>query len=213
MDAEFWHERWDKGQTAFHEGRPNRLLVKHFAALGLEEGARVFLPLCGKTIDIHWLRDRGFHIVGIDLSPLAIRQLFADLGLEPDVTDAGELTRYGAPGIEIFVGDIFALTAERLGPVDAVYDRAALVALPAEMRDRYAAHLADVTCAQRQLLLSFDYDQRLFDGPPFSVDAAEIERVHGARYRAELLEQGRIPGGLKRRDAVDEAAWLLTARD
>ncbi|MEN3793748.1 thiopurine S-methyltransferase [Fulvimarina sp. MAC3] len=213
MEADFWHERWDKGETAFHEGRPNRLLTKHVEALRLGEGARVFLPLCGKTIDIHWLLDRGFHLVGIDLSAVAIGQLFADLGIEPTIGQDGELTRYSAPKIEIFVGDVFALTAEQLGPVDAIYDRAALVALPAEMRSRYAAHLADITGATRQLLLSFDYDQRLFDGPPFSVDAAEIERCYGARYQTELLEQGRIPGGLKRHAEVDEAAWLLTARD
>ncbi|MER0237154.1 thiopurine S-methyltransferase [Fulvimarina sp. MAC8] len=212
MEADFWHERWDKGETAFHEGKPNRLLIKHFDALELAEGARIFLPLCGKAIDIHWLLGRGFRVVGIDLSPIAIRQLFDDLGLEPSITEDGELTRYSAPNIDIFVGDVFALTWDQLGPVDAIYDRAALVALPADMRARYAAHLAEITDAARQLLLSFDYDQRLFDGPPFSVDAAEIDRVHGARYLPHLLEQGRIPGGLKRHDDVDETAWLLTAK-
>ncbi|EAU40980.1 thiopurine S-methyltransferase family protein [Fulvimarina pelagi HTCC2506] len=212
MEAQFWHDRWDKGEIAFHEGKPNRLLLKHFDALELVEDARIFLPLCGKAIDIHWLLDKGFRVVGIDLSAIAIDQLFDDLGFEPSVTEDGDLTRYTAPNIDIFVGDVFALTPDQLGPVDAIYDRAALVALPAAMRARYAAHLAEITGATRQLLLSFDYDQTLFDGPPFSVDEAEIERVHGARYRLHLLEKGRIPGGLKRHDAVDETAWLLTAK-
>ena len=216
MEQEFWHERWAKRQTPFHEGTPNRLLVAHLDALELAPGSRLFLPLCGKTVDIHWLLRRGFRVAGIDLSPIAIGELFDELGADPVVanveTPSGTLTRHTADAIEIFVGDIFALDAATLGAVDAVYDRAALVALPPEMRGRYAEHLAAITDRAPQLLVGFEYDQALFDGPPFSVPEAEIARAHGDRYDRRLLVRDRVPGGLRGFEAVDEAAWLLTAK-
>ena len=216
MEQAFWHERWSKRQTAFHEGRPNRLLVARLDELALSPGSRLFLPLCGKTVDIHWLLGSGFGVAGIDLSRIAIGQLFDELGVEPSVTtiatQTGELIRYTADSIEIFVGDIFALDATTLGAIDAVYDRAALVALPSEMRGRYAEHLAAITDDAPQLLINFEYDQALFDGPPFSVPEAEIVRVHGARFDRRLLVREPVPGGLKGQEAVEEAAWLLTAK-
>ncbi|MDY8107646.1 thiopurine S-methyltransferase [Fulvimarina sp. 2208YS6-2-32] len=216
MDEAFWHERWKKGETAFHEGRPNRFLVAHFASLGLAAGARVFMPLCGKSVDIHWMLAEGFRVVGIDLSAIAISQLFDDLALTPvlrkQATGDGELILSSADRIDIFVGDLFALDAASLGPVDAVYDRAALVALPPPMRERYAHHIARITNTARQLVVSFDYDQALFDGPPFSVPQEEVERLYGPFYEIENLQQDRVPGGLKRRAEVDETALRLTKR-
>ncbi|RFC65075.1 thiopurine S-methyltransferase [Fulvimarina endophytica] len=212
MEHAFWHERWEKRETAFHEGRPNALLVKHLPVLDLQPGSRIFLPLCGKTIDIHYLLAQGMRIVGIDLSPIAVSDLFEDLGLTPRISEAGRLTHYGAPGIDIFLGDLFALDRETLGEIDAVYDRAAIVALPREMRAYYARHLVDICVAAPQLCLTFEYDQALFDGPPFSVEAAEIDHLYAATHKIALLERGRVPGGLKRREAVDQAAWLLTRR-
>ena len=169
MDEQFWHRRWELNEIGFHEGKANALLVAHLEALSLAHGGRVFLPLCGKTIDIHFLLSRGYRIAGAELSRVAVEQLFAELGVAPEITAVGPMTRYSAPSIDIFIGDIFHLSAEMLGPVDAVYDRAALVALPAPMRDRYAAHLMKITGTAPQLLIAFDYDQSVMAGPPFAV--------------------------------------------
>ena len=126
------------------------------------------------------------------LSPLAVAQLFDELGLAPEVAPAGPLTRFAAPGIEVFAGDIFELTPEKLGPVAAVYDRAALIALPPALRPRYADHLAALAPGAPQLLITLEYDQSLMDGPPFSVGAEEVRRLyappprgHAARPRAD----------------------------
>lgn len=209
MDAEFWHERWRENRIGFHEGKANALLVAHFEKLSLDRGSRVFLPLCGKTRDIGWLMARGVRVVGAELSATATEQLFDDLGLEPEIADVGNLKRYGAEGIDIFVGDIFDLDARALGPVDAVYDRAALVALPEETRGRYAAHLAEISGAAPQLLISFDYDQSEMDGPPFSVPEDEIRRCYGARYEMTQIASVEVVGGLKGKCAALEQAWLL----
>ena len=171
MEHKFWHERWADGRIGFHEPEPNRQLVRWFDALGLSPGQRVFLPLCGKTLDIGWLLSRGLRVAGAELSELAIRDLFDDLGIAPQVTGQGELKLYSTAGLDVFVGDIFELKADALGDVDAVYDRAALVALPEAMRARYADHLMALTAGAPQLTVCFDYDQSVMSGPPFCVNA------------------------------------------
>ena len=209
MDAKFWHERWANNQIAFHEPAANRLLLAHFAALGMPRQSRIFLPLCGKTLDIHWLLGNGYQVVGAELSKTAVEQLFSELGVEPNVTIEGKVRRYRADGIDILNGDIFDLSRDTLGPVDAIYDRAALVALPAPTRERYARHLIEISGRAPQLLITFDYDQSRIDGPPFSVNAAEVARQYGSRYEVNLLASVELEGGLKKKVPAREEVWLL----
>ena len=212
MKAEFWHQKWQAGQIGFHKAEVNPALVRHLPALGLSEGVRVFLPLCGKTLDIGWLRAQGYRVAGAELSELAVRQLFDDLGETPDIVNSGALKQYRTEGIDIFVGDIFELTAQALGPVDAVYDRAALVALPAEMRPDYAQHVAAVTANAAQLLISFDYDQSVMAGPPFSVPSSEVSRLYAVTHAPVLVEQAEVEGGLKGFCPADAYIWHLQPR-
>ncbi|WP_428030871.1 thiopurine S-methyltransferase [Ancylobacter sp.] len=212
MDPDFWLRKWQANETAFHEGEANRLLVQHFSALGLAKGARVFVPLCGKSRDIHWLLARGYEVVGAELSRLAIEQLFAELGVAPAVTEAGPLERFAAEGLVVYVGDIFDLNRETLGPVAAIYDRAALVALPEAMRARYAAHLVHMTHGAPQLLIAFDYDQTLLVGPPFAVPGHEVRKLYGAAYHPSLLEKHPLMGGIRGVGPVVEDAWKLERR-
>ena len=210
MEARFWHQRWEKNEIAFHEGRPNPLLVRHFGALSLDKGSRVFLPLCGKTRDIGWLLANGHRVAGAELSRIAIEQLFAELGLQPRITATGAIERFSAQDIDIFVGDFFALSRQMLGAVDAIYDRAALVALPEDMRRRYVRHLMEITDTAPQMVICFAYDQRLVDGPPFSVDDDEMRRHYADIYELRALERVDVPGGLKGKYPAVETAWLLT---
>ena len=168
MDAGFWHRKWNADEIGFHQSRVNRMLAAHFDDLGVPKRGRVFVPLCGKTLDIAWLLAQGYRIAGAELSELAIRDLFQELDIRPEITDVGNLKRYHATGIDIFVGDIFDLTREMLGPVDAVYDRAAFVALPEAMRARYARHVIDLAGNAPQFLLTFEYDRTLMNGPHLS---------------------------------------------
>ncbi|MBK9029597.1 MAG: thiopurine S-methyltransferase [Propionivibrio sp.] len=209
MDAGFWHQKWEKNEIGFHEGEANRLLVKYFNALSLAEGHRVFVPLCGKTLDIAWLLSNGFRVAGAELVESAIEQLFSELGIEPEISEVGGVKRYSAKNIDIFVGDIFAVSSEILGSVDAIYDRAALVALPEEIRRRYTGHLMEISDGTPQLLLTFEYDQSVMDGPPFSISNEEVIQHYGDRYELTLMESIAIPGGLKGKCAATENVWLL----
>lgn len=189
MDAEFWLQRWEQGQTRFHQQQVLPLLQKHWPALGVRSDARVLVPLCGKSLDMHWLAAQGHRVLGVELSPLAVEQFFAEAGLNPQ----RHASRYGehfvAGDIEIIRGDAFALDAELLHDVAAVYDRAALVALPPPLRARYADRVyAALPQGARGLLVTFEYPQEQMDGPPFAVEEAEV-RARFAGFAPQLLER------------------------
>jgi len=209
MNSSFWHQRWEKNEIGFHEDKPNPLLVKHFHELAVARGRRIFVPLCGKTLDISWLLSRGYRVAGAELSQLAIEQLFMELGMQPEITTVGNVEQWSANNLDIFVGDIFAVSEKMLGPIDAVYDRAALVAFPEDMRKRYTAHLTDVTTKSPQLLICYEYDQSLMDGPPFSVNNEEVHRHYATTYDLTLLSSTEVAGGLKGKGPVKEDVWLL----
>jgi thiopurine S-methyltransferase len=209
VDTDFWLQRWHNNEIGFHQKEANPLLAAHFKDLSLQRDARVFVPLCGKSLDIPWLLSRGYRVAGVELSELAIEQLFAELGVRPQVSEIGELKRYSATDIDVFAGDIFELSAEVLGPVDAIYDRAALVALPEDMRGRYARHVTAITGRAPQFLLTFEYDQSQMDGPPFSVTGAEVSRLYQDTYDVTLAASKDVAGGLKGKCAATENAWLL----
>jgi thiopurine S-methyltransferase len=209
METSFWHQKWARGEIAFHESEANPLLVTHFEKLNLAKGSRVFLPLCGKTRDFSWLLACGYRVVGAELSELAVNELFKELGLEPKISIAGKLTRYSAKDIDILVGDIFDMSAEYLGPISAIYDRAALVALPSGIRERYTSHLMNISGTAPQLLISYEYDQLVMEGPPFSVTENEVMQHYEAAYQLKPVETKNVEGGLKGKVAATETVWLL----
>lgn len=209
MDANFWHQKWERNEIGFHRSTVNPQLINHFNALSLAENSRIFLPLCGKTLDIGWLLTHNIRVVGVELSEMAIRQLFIGLGIVPAVTENNGMQHYQAENIDIFAGDLFNLSGEMLGNVDAIYDRAALVALPGEMCHQYAAHLIAITHSAPQLLICFEYDQTLMPGPPFSISDTEIHQHYESSYELILLESEEVPGGLKGKCAAREKVWLL----
>ena len=210
MDASFWHQKWKENNIAFHESESNPLLIKYFKELSLAKGSRVFLPLCGKTLDIPWLLSNGYRVAGAELSKIAIDQLFADLGVEPKISRVDQVDHYSAINIDIFVGDIFDLFGKMLGLVDAIYDRAALVALPESMRNRYTVHLKEITNKAPQLLICYEYDQSLMEGPPFSISNEEVNQHYSDSYDLTLMESTNLTGGIKGKCAARENVWLLT---
>lgn len=209
MEHDFWHSKWNKNEIGFHEPEGNALLVKYANHLLSCPAPRIFVPLCGKTRDIQWLLSQGCQVVGAELSELAIQQLFNELDIEPTVTHSGELLLYSADNINIFVGDIFKLTSAQLDQISAVYDRAALVALPEALRKKYAEHLSHLTHKAPMLIISFSYDQSLMAGPPFSVTRAMIEPLY-SDYTISLLEQSPAPEKIKGKVDADNLVFYIS---
>jgi thiopurine S-methyltransferase len=191
MQPEFWQERWRVNEIGFHQSQAGEGLTRHWRSLKLAPGARIFVPLCGKSLDLLWLRDQGHPVVGVELSDLALQAFCMENGIGARRRVLPDFERYEAPGLELYRGDFFALTAERLGDVAAVYDRASLISWTPELRDRYARHLTDLTPAGAPtLLVTVEYDQAQKNGPPFSIDTAEVQRLYAADYAiAELSRE------------------------
>lgn len=207
MEPDFWHQRWQQQQIGFHLPAVNPHLHKHFSRLKLAPNARVLLPLCGKTRDIGWLLQQGMQVVGVELSALAVEALFAEAALNPHITQRAGFVCYQAPGLVVWQGDFFALTPAMLGPMDAVYDRAALIALPPAMRVRYAQQLQRLAPTASQLIVTLDYDQRCYAGPPFSVPAREILQHYAQAYAITALDDVNMAGGLKGLCPAQEQVW------
>jgi thiopurine S-methyltransferase len=212
MDASFWHNRWQTNQTGWHESVVNPLLIAHFPSLNVPPGGRVFVPLCGKSLDLGWLLSRGYTVAGAELSELAVTQLFAEVGMKPSISVVEKFMLFRGEKIDIFVGDLFDLSREILGPVDAIYDRAALVALPEAMREQYTAHLKAITALAPQLVIGYEYDQAVVPGPPFSVTADELHRHYSDSYTLTPLARVAVPGGLKGKCPATEHVWRLDKR-
>lgn len=194
MHPDFWHQRWQQNQIGFHQDTPTPLLQKHWPALGVAAGARVFVPLCGKSLDMAWLAARGHRVLGVELSRLAVEQFFAEHGLQPDIEDSRYGTCFRAGNIEILCGDAFGLDAELLASCSAVFDRAALIALPPALRQRYVGELhARLPTGCRGLLVTLEYPQDERDGPPFSVPEPEVRELYADAWRVDLLERRPIP--------------------
>jgi thiopurine S-methyltransferase len=188
MQQEFWHERWQLNQIGFHSQQINGHLQHNWSALDIAQDSRVFVPLCGKSKDMLWLLAQGVDVIGVELSPLAVQAFFAENGLSATTRQQGKFRVSETDGICIYCGDFFDLSANELTGVNAVYDRASLVALPPEMRVAYAAHLQQLLePGTKALLVAFDYPQHEMQGPPFSVQTPEVQTLYRNWCDVELL--------------------------
>lgn len=190
MNKDFWLERWERNEIGFHQDEINPYLQRYWQELFPARDTRVFVPLCGKSRDMLWLRKQGCAVLGVELSAIAVQAFFEENGYAPDHTVSGKFEQCEADGIRILCGDFFDLRREHLAQVGAVYDRASLVALPPEMRERYASHLVEILPSGTQILLvTFDYPQAEMQGPPFAVSVDEVEALYGSRASIRLLAQ------------------------
>jgi len=216
MERHFWESRWSERQIGFHEGAPNALLVAQAARL--EGCTRVYVPLCGKAVDLSYLQSRGHEVFGTEIVRTAIDELFEALGGPAEVTPVPPFVRHVGAGVTVLEGDAFALEPAHLGgAVDAVYDRAALVAVDPKTREAYVASLTRVLRpGGRVLLVAFEYPQELVPGPPWSVPTSEVHALFGAAYTIELVDERRgtvsprfSAAGVKE---LVERAYLLVKR-
>jgi len=176
-DPIFWHDKWNTNKIGFHQECYHSALLQYWADFNLATGAAVFVPLCGKSSDMVWLAKRGHTVLGIELSPIAARDFFLENNIEYTISKSGKFQKYQGGPYTIFVGDFFALTKTDIPNIRAVYDRAALIALPAKMRREYGEHLKSILDKGTEILLiTLAYNQASMDGPPFSVPSDEVHK-------------------------------------
>lgn len=219
MKASRWLESWKKGKIGFHQKKFNSQLQKHWSALQLSSDAPVFVPLCGKSLDMLMLHDLGHPVVGVELSEIAVEAFFAENSLSYERTSTGNLQEFtgagNAAGIRLFVGDLFELEMAQTGPLKGFYDRASMVALPPEMRQQYIDKLASLLDTGAQgLLISLSYDPSKMEGPPFSVPDDEIQARYAKHFQITELAHSSGPerlGNLADNglDTIDEHIYQM----
>lgn len=215
MEAEFWHDRWKQKEIGFHQSAVLDLLQTHWPELSLAKGASVFVPLCGKSLDMVWLAEQGHKVIGAELSEIAVDEFFAERGLTPTSEKAGNLVVKRAGPYELWCGDFFELPASALADVAGVYDRASLVAFPPAMQGRYAETLTTLLPSPvAMLLITFDYDQSKMEGPPFAVPRTQVQQLFGANFSIKEVAARsgapRNPRFLERGlSSIEECAFVL----
>ena len=193
MDIEFWKQRWQQDQIGFHLNKTNPHLVNHWLNLGLAPGSTVFVPLCGKSLDLIWLANQGYHVLGVECSERAVKAFYNENKLVVQRAKYKAFEVYNSNQITILQGDFFDLDSSLLEEIDVVYDRASLIALPASMRDQYARHLLDILPpVAKVILITLTYNQSLMSGPPFSVSDDEVSQHYAHRYTISSLYQENI---------------------
>ncbi|KRP65876.1 thiopurine S-methyltransferase [Pseudomonas orientalis] len=195
MEPEFWQERWASNRIGFHLPEVNPYLQRHWPQLGLAGGAKVLVPLCGKSLDLVWLASQGYHVMGVELAEQAVETFFNEQRLAPKVSQRGAFKVYQTSRIEVWCGDFFALDAQTVADCSALYDRAALIALPPLMRVKYTEHLnALLGQGCKGLLVTLDYDQARKSGPPFAVSDEEVRVLLGGHWALDRLEEQDLQG-------------------
>lgn len=192
MEPSFWHSKWDAKQIGFHQHEANPLLLQYWSSLNLPPHCEVFVPLCGKSLDICYLAELGHKVIGCELSQAAVEQFFSEndlaYSMSPVTTSAGKLNQFDAEQVSLFQGDIFALTADEMPQLNSFYDRAALIAWPESMRQAYVEKLATLLPPKSLgLLITLDYPQEALKGPPFAVSNDWVMANMSEYFDVELL--------------------------
>ncbi len=190
MNGEYWLSRWAKNKAGFHQMHVNAHLERWIDRLELAGGDSIFVPLAGKSRDMLWLAERGFRVLGVELSTIAVEAFFVEGKLDPTIEEHGAFTLYSSGSIRLLRGDFFDLTQDDLAGTAAVYDRASLIAFPPAMRERYARHLASIIpSGARILLVTVEYPDAEMDGPPFSVPEQEVRQIFGDHFTIGHLDE------------------------
>ena len=200
MEQAFWLQRWQKGETGFHQDVLNPYLEYYYGDKGVplqeRKTHKVFVPLCGKSLDMYWLAQHGYEVLGIECSPIAVADFFKNHKLEYQQVEASPFTRYiaevnneGRRRIEILLGDFFDLAPKDLDGVTDIYDRASMIALPEAMRLQYSQKMVQLQhTGMDTLLITLTYPQTEMAGPPFSVTEAEVRDFYSRHFKVEKLQ-------------------------
>jgi len=210
-----WLEFWEKNEINWHSDVVTQELEEYLGMLKLEPGDKVFFILCGKSLDMTYILNHGYSVIGVELSEIGIKQFFHENGLDFTISSVGEFNLYSAKNIEIYCGDFFSLTSKHLCDVKAVFDRKSLIALDRNLRQKYVKHLNDIiSLGVRMLLITLHYPQHQMSGPPFSVDKSEVESLFSMAFKYKKLKSFKdSENGLKLErsgvDYIENAAYCL----
>lgn len=190
MKSDFWIERWKTNDTPWQLSAPEPLLVRHFPKRAAQN---VLVPLCGKTVDLLWLQEQGHKVTGVELSDIACHSFFKDAKIDYKTQGVRNFEVFESKNIKIWCGDFFALQNDDLPKLDSIYDRAALIALPTDLRKKYAERITEIVQARgsenfEMLLILKEKIGSTHEGPPFLVSLDELQSIYASHFKIEALE-------------------------
>lgn len=217
---QYWCNRWRDNQTGWHLADPHPSLVANLSKIlptttaTTTNGATtttpkpvVFVPLCGKTVDLVYLRNHNFRALGCELSEQAVTEFFAELGEAPKKTRINEnVEKWEVENIAILLGNIFDIPSLEMAgfpgdQVAAVFDRASLVALPDSIRGQYVEHVKKLTNNSNQILVTFEHTRPT--APPHSISEELVHKYYEDTYKIEFVSRRNVGTN------IDEATYLL----
>ena len=211
MEPNFWLSRWEQNQIGFHEQHVHPMLLKYWQEVASVDASRpnVFVPLCGKSLDMLWLMEAGYDVVGVELSELAVEAFFIENNLSYVKSSDGLLQKYSSERVTLWCGDMHDLSAAQLPALNYFYDRAALVALPLDMRHSYIKQLKRLlTPSSVGLLVALEYEPDMVSPPPHSVPLTMVESAYQGLFTHRVLGSG--TGEVKGKPCTEHALFLQT---
>jgi len=199
MENKFWHERWASNDIGFHLNKTNPILIEHWSSLQAKPEDIVFVPLCGKSLDLIWLTSQVKQVIACELSQQAIDDFFSENRITPHISQHSRYIKYQYENLTIFCGDYFELIPADLQSCTLIYDRASLIAFPLSMRQQYVDKLDQLfPHPHKRLLITLQYDQSLMQGPPFSVSAETVHQLFSTKHHCQCVESNSIIEKFKR---------------
>ncbi|WP_440999973.1 hypothetical protein [Fodinibius sp. SL11] len=190
METSYWQSRWQKGNTGWHMDTVYPPLPNLWNHLGIESTARILVPLCGKSLDLQWFVDQGHTVTGVDVSQKAMCHIKQRHPESFRRDNSHGFTIYCSKSLVLWKGDFTKLPATEIPPQDLIYDKASIIALPANMRQRHADKLIELCSPHTKILMqTFEYEQQEMNGPPFSVDEQELEKLFGNQFKLTCIHE------------------------
>lgn len=185
---EYWENRWITNQTGWHRSVYNDLMVKYWPRLGIPTDSKVLVPLCGKSLDMLWLAEKGHAIVGIEFTRVAVERFFSENNLEHTIVKHPSYIEFSSDLYTILNGNILAIPSDLI-QAEAWYDRAAMIAINPDLREDYVSQIRQQTkVGAVGLLITYSYPQEEMEGPPFSLNNDDVFQLFQDGFRVECLE-------------------------
>ena len=155
----FWDERFGRRFTPWDQGGVPQDLRRFVA----ESAAPLttLIPGCGQAYELAFLSDAGWDATAIDFAPLAVAAGKAAVG------------RWAG---RVVVADFFTWQPAHDRPLQLIYERAFLCAMPPALRPQVAARWAGLL-APGTLLAGYFYFDDSPKGPPFGIARAELDAL------------------------------------
>ena len=184
-----WESRWQEDRIGFHLKEVNPYLIRFSDQLLDQNSDKIFVPLCGKTLDLCWLTTKTKKVIGVELVNKAVLDFFAENNIDYLLQQDETLQKFSSKSIDIYLSDFFDLNPKQTSLFKAIYDRASIVAIEEPKRREYVDHLISfLDPSGRILLITLEYNQNQMEGPPYNVPIEEIESLFAPLCSLKLLE-------------------------